>query len=81
MAVISGNSSLFSFGRASSLVLPAAWHPRRARVYTTAQMRAPAEFRGACSGSLKSRILANNYGESLRPATVEPSKTMETPQF
>ena len=39
-----------------------------ARVYTTAQMRAPAEVRGACSGPPKPRPLANNYGESFRPA-------------
>ena len=39
-----------------------------ARVYTTAQTRAPAEVRGACSGPSKSRILAYDYGESFRPA-------------
>ena len=39
-----------------------------ARVHTTVQMRAPGEVRGACSGPPKSRVLANNYWESFRPA-------------
>ena len=34
----------------------------------TAQMRAPAEVRGACSGPSKSQFLINNYEESFRPA-------------
>ena len=54
------------------------------RVYTTARMRAPAEVRGARPGPSKPRIMsrtmAKNYGESFRPA-IEPSRTMETPQF
>ena len=42
-----------------------------ARVYTTSQMRAPAEVRGACSRPPKSQILANIYGESFRPTRAE----------
>ena len=41
---------------------------KEARVYTTAQVRAPTEVRGACSGPPQSRILANNFGESFQPA-------------
>ena len=37
-------------------------------VYTTAQMRAPAEDRGACSGDSKPRNLASNHGEPFPPA-------------
>ena len=38
------------------------------RVCNTAHTRAPAEIRGGRSGASKWRILANNYGESFRPA-------------
>ena len=37
-------------------------------MYISAQMRNPAEVRGACYGPSNSRILASNYGEPFRPA-------------
>ena len=37
------------------------------RVYITALVWVPTGLRGACSGSSKSRILADNPGEPFRP--------------
>ena len=51
---------------------------QEARVYTTAQMRALAEVGGECSGPSKSRILANNYGESFRPARAKQDNVNST---
>ena len=49
------------------------------RVFTTAQVWVPAEFRGARSGFSKLRDLASNYGIAFHPA--EPRRTMEIPIF
>ena len=38
------------------------------RLYTTMQVWVPAGLRGACSGSSKSRNLANSHGIAFRPA-------------
>ena len=48
---------------------------------TTAQMRAPAEVRGACSGPSKSQILASNRGETFRPAKAKQDNVNQYSRF
>ena len=52
--------------------------PHGDRVYTMAQIRAPTEVRGACSGPLKARILETNHGEAFRSARAKQDN--ENPQ-
>ena len=51
------------------------------RLYTTTQVWVPAGLRGACSGRSKSRNLASDRGIAFRPATVEPTRPMQTPKM
>ena len=44
------------------------------RLATVLLLHAPAEVRGACSGSSESRILVKNHGGSFRPARAEQDK-------
>ena len=61
---------LFSYGRGSFLVLSAAGDAGGLRVHT-AQVWAPAEVRGTCSGRSKSRNLASNHGVAFRGVRAE----------